>query len=302
MDSPEPGIPVILDTDIGSDIDDTWALAMLLQSPELDLRLVVSDFRDTHYRAKLLARMLEVAGRTDVPVAVGIRESQDSGPQEPWVSEYDLDRYPGTVHTDGVQTLIDTLMAADEPMTLLCIGPLPNIDEALRREPRIAERCRFVGMHGSIYRGYEGGAEPAAEWNVRANPAACRAAFTAPWPMTITPLDTCGIVTLDGARYAAVRDSDNPLLGALMENYRFWAAAHNRAGDAETRSSILFDTVAVYLAFAEELLEIETLGIRIDDEGYTRIDPAAKPVRCAVRWKDLDAYKDFLVDRLLGRA
>ena len=61
-------IPVILDTDIGGDIDDTWALAMVLKSPELDLKLVVTDTGNTTYRACVTAKMLEVAGRTDVPV------------------------------------------------------------------------------------------------------------------------------------------------------------------------------------------------------------------------------------------
>ena len=50
-------IPLILDTDIGYDIDDTWALAMLLRSPEVDLKLVCSDSRDTEYAARLLARL-----------------------------------------------------------------------------------------------------------------------------------------------------------------------------------------------------------------------------------------------------
>jgi len=60
--------PVILDTDIGGDIDDTWALAMMLKSPELDVKLVVTATGDTTYRAKIVARMLEIGGRTDVPV------------------------------------------------------------------------------------------------------------------------------------------------------------------------------------------------------------------------------------------
>ena len=69
-------IPVILDTDIGDDIDDTWALVMLLKSPELDLRLVVTDFGDTVYRARLVAKLLQVAGRTDVPIGIGIRQAE----------------------------------------------------------------------------------------------------------------------------------------------------------------------------------------------------------------------------------
>ncbi|MCX7825369.1 MAG: nucleoside hydrolase [Verrucomicrobiae bacterium] len=165
------GIPVILDTDIGDDIDDTWALGLLLKSPELDLKLVVGDYGRTHYRARLLAKFLERAGRTDVAVGVGLDNGvTGEGGQAGWVKGYDLKAYPGKVHNDGVQALIDTIMKSPRPMTLICIGPVPNIAEALRREPRIAQRARFVGMHGSVRVGYGGSPKVAAEWNVRADP------------------------------------------------------------------------------------------------------------------------------------
>jgi len=89
-----------------------------------------------------------------------------------------------------VQTLIDTIMASPEPVTLIAIGPVPNIAAALEQEPRIAGNARFVGMHGSVRLGYDGAPEISAEWNVAADAAACRAAFAAPWEVTITPLDS----------------------------------------------------------------------------------------------------------------
>ena len=54
----------------------------------------------------------------------------------------------------------------------------------------------------------------------------------------------------------------------------------------------------MYLAFSEELLEIEELGIRVTDDGYTMIDETAKIIRCATAWKDLEAFEDLLVARL----
>ena len=66
-------------------------------------------------------------------------------------------------------------MNSPEPVTLICIGPMPNIAEALKREPRIAEKARFVGMHGSVRVGYGGKKTPDAEWNVKADPKACQA-------------------------------------------------------------------------------------------------------------------------------
>lgn len=290
-------IPVILDTDIGGDIDDTWALAMLLRSPELDLKLVVTDTGDTQYRARVTARLLEVAGRTDVPVGVGVPSEGHSQPQLPWVADYALESYPGRVYQDGVQALIDTILGSAEPVTLICIGPVPNIAAALRREPRIAANCRFVGMHGSLRRHHDGGQGPIAEYNVVTDVPACQQVFCAPWiDMTITPLDTCGQVRLQGTKYQAVCGSSDPLTRAVIENYHIWLQGKPDGG----RSSILFDTVAIHLASSTQYLTMETMGIRVTDEGYTVNDPTARPVKCAVEWDDLDAYEDFLVNRLTG--
>ncbi|MBK9138423.1 MAG: nucleoside hydrolase [Verrucomicrobia bacterium] len=295
-------IPVILDTDIGDDIDDTWALGLLLKCPELDVKLVVGDYGRPQYRARLTAKLLEAWGRTDIPIGVGIEVAGVGGveSQAKWVGDYDLAKYPGKVHPDGVQALIDTIMRSPEPITLIAIGPLPNVAEALKREPKIASRARFIGMHGSVRRGYGGSQQPAAEWNVKCDPAAAQKVFTAPWDMVITPLDTCGIVDLAGDQYARVRDAASPVARAIIENYRVWAAVrHDLAPkEVEQRSSTLFDCVAIYLAVSHDLCQMETLGIRVTDDGFTRIDPTAKTMQVATAWKDLNAFREWMVSRL----
>lgn len=293
-------IPVIFDTDIGGDIDDTWALGLLLRSPELDVKLVVGDYGQAKYRAKVLAKFLQIAGRADVPVGIGIEiPVKADEPQAEWVADYDLQSYPGKVHQDGVQAMIDTIMKSREPVTLICVGPVPNIAAALGREPRIAQHAKFVGMHGSVRVGYGGSKKISAEWNVRADAKSCQRAFTAPWEMTITPLDTCGIVKLDGDRYQRMRDSKDPIAAAVIANYRIWAKAKLKVPDAaEKFSTTLFDAVAVYLAFQHDLCRMERLGIRVTDAGFTEIDTQAKPVNVATAWKNLDAFHDFLVERL----
>jgi len=295
-------IPVILDTDIGDDIDDTWALGLLLKSPELDLKLVVGDHGAAQYRAKLLAKFLETVGRTDVPIGVGLEVKQRGtkpGGLAKWIKDYDLNNYPGKVYKDGVQALIDAIMQSPEPVALVCIGPLPNIAAALKREPRIAQHAKFVGMQGSIRVGYGGSNAASAEWNVKAAPESCRLVFNAPWDMTITPLDTCGFVNLTGDRYAKVRDSQDPIAAAVVSNYRIWAK--EARVDAEKASTTLYDTVAVYLAIREDLCQMERLPIRITDDGFTKVDSGGKLVNAATAWKDLDGYRDFLVVRLAGR-
>ena len=89
-----------------------------------------------------------------------------------------------------------------------------------------------------------------------------------------------------------------------MENYQVWLTARKDAEDVQPnmyfeRITLLCDTVAIYLAFSEELLNIEELGIKVTDDGCTLIDPNAKLLRCATSWKDMEAFEGFLVQRLI---
>ena len=306
-------IPVIFDTDICDDIDDTWALVLLLQSPQFDVRLITTEVGNTEAKAKVVARLLEIAGRTDIPVGIGLQHHKNEHRQTLWAKDYDLSSYRGTVYRDGVQAIIDTIMKSPQPIKVVATGPLPNIAAALEREPRIADRGQFVGMHGSIRRGYGGSTTPNAEYNVKAFVKAAQKVFTAGWDVTITPLDTCGIVQLKDQKYQKVCDSRNPLTRALIENYRVWYRRgildeHKDLSQAEvdkmvaekvdSSSTTLFDTVAIYLAMSTELVKMGKLPIIVTDDGYTRIDDKGKVINCATEWKDLSAFEDLLVDRL----
>lgn len=295
-------IPVIYDSDIGDDIDDTWALGLLLSSPEFDVKLVVGDQGRTEYRTKLFAKFLEVAGRTDIPIGIGLDvNSTGYGRQADWVKDYDLDNYSGTILNDGVQAIIDTIMNSEEPVTLIAVGPLPNIKEALKREPKIAEKARFIGMHGSVRVGYDGSKEISAEYNVKADASACQASLSAPWDITITPLDTCGLIVLKGEFFKQVKSSNNPIAKAIIKNYEFWCPNQDWFSHelCEKQSSTLFDTVAVYLAMSEEWLTMEELPITVTDDGFTKIDENGTKMNVATGWKDMEAFNKFLVERLI---
>jgi inosine-uridine nucleoside N-ribohydrolase len=293
-------IPVIFDTDIGGDIDDTWALVLLLKCPEFDVKLVTSDSGNDVYRARLLGKMLEVCKRADVPIGIGLGKQDGKGRQSEWVGDYQLSQYPGTVYEDGIDAIIKGIHACADPVTVLAVGPVPNIAAALDRDPTIANKARFVGMHGSVRRGYGNSQEVSAEYNVRADPEALQRVFAASWDVTITPLDTCGIVHLVGQKFAEIYGHKDPGVQALMANYRVWRAAGSpdtKPGPPD-RSSTLFDTVAIYLGFSEQLLHMEDLPLRVTDDGYTVIDQKARTVHCAMKWKDLGAFEDLLVSRL----
>jgi len=294
-----PKTPVILDTDIGDDIDDSWALVMLLKSPQLDLKLITTTNGQPEYRARLLARFLTIAGRTDVPIGLGAGTFAGKRRQEAWVEDLDLAEYQGKVEKDGVQAMIRTIKASPEPVTLIAIGPLQTVAAALERDPSIAGKVNFVGMDGSVFKGYGGAEKPAPEWNVKCDVAAAKKVFSAKWKSTtITPLDTCGLkeITLAGERFTALKKSDDKLVKALLESYAIWASA----GDVDKlhESTLLYDTVAVYLADSTNrpLIDLQKLRIAVTDEGMTVVSPLrGADMNVATKWNDVEAYRDHLV-------
>ena len=301
------GIPVIIDTDIGTDVDDMWALAFALRCPELDIRLITTCTGNVEYRAALVAKLLEVAGRTDIPIGLGLSLDAAPEPQKAWIEDYQLDLYPGVVLKDGVGAICDTVNQSENPVTLIAIGPLPNIAAALQRAPSIIENSKFIGMHGSLRIGYLGAPKPMKEYNVKQHALSCKSVFEASWEKEITPLDTCGNIILTGDNFQRVRNSADDLVRAVIENHLIWYEAVARSPvvgpfikkmDPQIQSSILYDCVAIYMAFSNDGLVYEKLPITITEDGKTLIDDDGSVVNCATSWSDIEAFYSFLSARL----
>ena len=296
-------VKVIFDTDIGDDIDDTWALVALLNSDELDVKLITTSIGDTKLKAKMVAKILDTAGKTEIPIGIGVSTGKNVPSQNGWVEGFELSKYEGTIYDDGVGELVETVMSSEEEMTIISIGPLVNIAAALKQEPKIAKRAEFIGMHGSIRKGYGDKDKIDAEYNVKAFPSDAQKVFSADWAKTITPLDTCGIVVLKDEKYQKVFKSNRPLTNELMEAYRQWLSKvewlDRSKVDVNKASTTLYDTVAVYLAISQELVKMEKLSLSVNDEGFTLIDEDGDKVNAAMEWKDLEAFEDWLVERLI---
>ncbi len=295
---------VVLDTDIGTDVDDTWALLQLLACPELDLKLVVTTGGDTGYRAALTARLLTIAGRTDIPVATGVRTEPYGEFQRRWLGDYELSTYPGLIYSDALDAYRAIAETTDE-CTVISIGPASNVSRLVQEAPDLIPRFSFVGMHGSVRIGYGGKPPAIPEANVNADVPALRTVLAAPWKdCLLTPLDTCGQVVLDGERYRRLRQHGSPALSALFANYEVWAddvtweaVSPEEIGE---RSSTLFDTVAVYLAYDETFTAVETHPLIVRDDAMTVVGEGGSQVRLALGWNNLDAFLDQLTDRLLS--
>ncbi len=330
-------IPLILDTDIGSDIDDTWALSFILCCtdeidlrqllhkrydpkdfpeeillPPIDLRMVLTDSHDTVGRAKIAAKFLEQVQREDIPVGIGEKFDDEAGPLAKWAEDYDLKDYPGTIYDDGIQAMIDMIMDATETINLLVLGPCPNIQIALQREPRIVQKTKVIAMSGSIDRGYNNMITSDAEYNVRDNIPAAKAMYQAGWDLTIAPLDTAGVVKITGPQYQKLMLTDNLVVQSLYQNYQFWVNEGKFPHNPGARSSTLFDLTAAYLAYDGSLCTMEDIPLRVDDKGLTVRQSNGKPVHCAMTWKNLEIFKELVIavlekgtttkrqDRLIG--
>lgn len=217
------------------------------------------------------------------------------------VKDYKLAQYPGKIYEDGAGTVIDVINRSPQPVTVISVGPLHTMAAALDRQPQVATKASFAGMYGGVRMGYGGGSHIDAEYNVKANVPAARKVFSAAWrKITITPLDTCGLVNLSGQRFEALKLSHKAGAQAVLNNYRVWAG--KKSLDQLQASTTLFDTVAVYLANPGQkpLLNLELLPISVTDDGVTRIDPQGKKLWVATSWNDLDGFRDLLVKTLTG--
>lgn len=289
-------VPVILDTDLGDDIDDTWALAALLTSPGIDLKLITTAFDNTPKKTRLVGKILQAMGHPNIPLGTGVKTSDKATNQDAWLGDYDLKQYPGKVHEDGVQALIDTIHASPVPVVLCVIGPQTNIKAALERSPDIAKKARVVSMAGSVRIGYDGAATIAPEWNVVADKAAASAVLVAPWDVTYAPLDSCGQLRVKGAAYENLTKSPSAYAKTILANYEAWV---NRKQHPADSSSILFDTMAVYLIGNNAACAMETVPLVIDDKGFTQTDKQkGRPVHCAMKLTDPAAFERWLIERI----
>lgn len=283
----------ILDTDIGDDIDDAFALALVLRSPELHILGITTDYADTELRARLVDRYLKAAGRTDIPVAAGKTTPHSNVFTQAVYAEHE----PARKHRDGVQFILDQIKAHPGQITLIAIGPLVNVGEAIRRDPTTFHKLkRVVMMGGSVYRGYDTAQSshtaPQPEWNIERYPEGAKALFASGVPIYMMPLDSTQI-HLETAERSRLFAYGSPITDQLTLLYHQWAA-HN---DAHTSTPTLFDPVAAAYAVRPELCPTKPLRIEVDDKGMTRpVDGAPNAQVCL--HSDPNQFLDFYVGRV----
>lgn len=249
---------IIIDTDIGDDVDDLLALALAIREPSLELAGITTVYRNTPARAAIAAYFLrELAGLPHIPI--------HAGAEQPLAGECDATELPCQYHeemagfaadsTDAVGFLRAQLEQA--PATLVCIAPLTNIALLLEAHPEIASRIESLVIMGGCYFSH------ACEWNITADPEAAAVVFDSGVPIRAVGLDVTTRCSVTEAQLASI-DATIPANAFLLRACRDWQ-------QASSFLPVLHDPLTIYSLLPESDLSFQAETIRIELSGtHTR--------------------------------
>ena len=289
---------VILDTDIGDDIDDAYALGLAVSSPQLQVLGVTTDWGDTTLRARLVKRFLDATGHPDIPVAAGPRTQPTAG----FTQEYYAEGYrarPGG-WPDAVSFLQSEIKKYPGQITLIALAPFHNLGALIARDPATFKELKSVVlMGGSIHQGYGDlgylpGESPSAEYNVASDIAAARKLFGSGVPIYMMPLDSTQL-KLDEVMRPLLFSAGTPLTSALDTLTNEWTAA------SQNHTPTLYDAMAVAYAIDPSLCPTEPMNIVIASNGLTEVGTGAPNANVCLH-SDSDKFFHFLLPQLLGTA
>ncbi len=278
---------IILDTDIGDDIDDVYALALLATRPNVQLLGVTTAWGQTKERAELAAKFLKVIGRTDVPVYAGRRGEFKIRDQYLWAQGY---TGRGIKSEEAVAFLKRSIDQHPGEITLVAIGPLVNIGDLLTRYPDVKPKLkRIVIMGGSVHVGYNNQAPPVAEWNIKCDPAAARIVYESGVPLVMAGLEVTTMMQIDAVRQKKLYACGTPLTDALSALTHLWGSP----------VPTLYDPVAVAYALGEAHCDEERKHVSVMDDGVTKITEGAPNCTVLVN-AHKDQFLDWFVEQLAG--
>jgi len=236
-------LPLILDTDIGTDVDDALALAFALRNPGIDLRAVTTVSGDTRRRARLAAALLALAGRSDVEVPAGLAVDPPEGRAVEGGHEDDdlrlVEAAAGSAPAPSPRTAVEVLVgeaargaAAGAPVTVAAVGMQTNVAAAVDADARFAgSLARLAAMGGAFP---SGGFDPADEHNLSADAAGAVRALGAGAPLLVVPTDVTVRTYLLESHVDRLRRGD-PMCRALAGLVDGWAPVLRRARPTPAR-------------------------------------------------------------------
>lgn len=269
--APVKPTPIIIDTDIGTDIDDAFALALVIKSPELELLGVTTVSGDTAARARLAAKFLWQAGGKwrQIPVVAGAAGPAQPIEQARWAEGFIS---PQILKESAVDFMRSEIHRYPGQVTIIAIGELTNVAALIKADPVAAKRIkRLAMMGGSIALGYGPGSKPEPEWNIKSNPAAAKVVFSSGIPILMAPLDVTAMLKLGADERSRLFSQNTAVTSSLSALYHLWGQ----------ETPTLFDPMAVVMLIDPGICQTQALAIEVDQQGYTRV-VKGKPANATV--------------------
>lgn len=217
---------ILLDTDIGDDIDDAFALALLVCSPEIEIVAVTTVFRNVDQRAKIALALLADLGATEVPVYSGEKGTPDKLYRIFPYEKFDERGMPIVAHFgedmeaylpregDGVDVILKNIERYGNNLEILAIGPLTNLAAACERNPEVFKKVGSLTVMGATtFSDYP-------EWNIRWDAEAARTVFNSGVPVRVIGLNVtkqCVFGEKDLEFFRANLNGRYARLGRMME-------------------------------------------------------------------------------------
>ena len=285
---------IILDTDIGSDIDDAFALALILSSPEFDVLGVTVGHGLTQKRAQVACRILYESGRDDIPVAVGRKTTDVVGegkkpatytPQFYWAEGFEQFK---PIKLAAADFIIEMLHKYPHEIVIFTIGPVTNMGDVLKKDADALKLAKHVySMFGSFYMGYGSSPIPSAEWNVRADVESSKLFASSGADITYAGLDVTTFVQFEKDLRLKLLMRQSPLTNALCGLYSLWG----------NETPVLYDVVAVGMFLWPELFGTRSANVRVTNKAFTVVDESKEP-NCEI---GLSINKKEFLKRIMQR-
>ena len=291
-------VKLVLDTDIGTDVDDALALALALNSPEIELLAVTVVSTGVKLRSKLAAKILKTWGRSDIPVAAGRGDTFDGrATYASPVNQHAVLTADGPVPPgNAIDLMIEAIQSHPGEVTLVSIGQLTNVATAFEQAPELTEQVqRLVMMAGAVERNRR------IEYNVRCDPAAAAYVFDLPIEKVLIPLDVT-----TRCKYRQQRHTELPRTGTersalIWQMIQAWQQATGRI------EPILHDPLAVAVSFVPELVTLEPMCLTVATEvalgvelGQLIVQDAEPNVQVATD-VDVERFEGLFAERLRTR-
>lgn len=279
---------LILDTDIGTDVDDALALAVLLGSEEVTLDLITTVYGDTLLRAQLASRLIRLTdSERAIPVAAGLEQARSGKPV--WWPGHE-----GKLHSNLDQEVIHPAAGVDAiaahvqggARTILAVGPLANIAQLLDQDPPAADQIEQIVIMGGDF-----SADRVPEHNFASDITAAQRVAASDVPLVIGGLDLTTKIALDHDHVDRIANA-GALGAALRDEIAQWWRFHGHEWNNP------HDPILAAWLIAPALFTSERGRLHVDDEGRSWFTP--DPAGAVTRLVDLDvpAVADLIVTRI----